>query len=358
MGHKKMTVNKDYRKDIAENNYYYVRSCIRQNFFPGSEATFLRILRDELGKDIMDDSEHTTCSGIGYHSDIVPFETIQTIVARQFALMTEKGYKNLAVSCVTSFGIYIEITETWKEFPEELEKIRHYLKKATGRKFEVPENIAHTSDIIHKFRNDIFKKHRYSLVDQFTRKPLKIVEHIGCHYAKMFPEKGEGGAEFSQVLTGMIRAWGGEVVDYPERRHCCGFGFRHYIVQANRGYSLSNTKKKFESMAPFEPDLIIANCPGCAMFMDKWQYVIAETEHKTYDGYGNGIPVLTYEELAGLVLGYNPWDLGMQTHQVDCEPLFQKMGIAYKPEDKFKGLNGKNLGEPVKVESLCSECLI
>jgi len=352
--HKK-TVSKDYRKDIAENNYYYARSCIRQNFFPASEVTFLKILRQELDKEIFDDPQHTTCTGIGYHSDIVPFETIQTVVARQFSLMTEKGYKNLAVSCTTSFGIYIEITETWKEFPEELEKIRNYLKNATGREFQIPENIAHTSDIIHKFKSQIFENRKHSLINKKTGKPLKIVEHIGCHYAKMFPEKAEGGAEFSQVLSGMIRAWGGEVVDYPERRHCCGFGFRQYLVKANRGYSLSNTKKKFESMQPFKPDAIIANCPGCAMFMDKWQYVIAESENITFDSEGVGIPVFTYEELAGLVLGYNPWDLGLQMHQIDCEPFLDKIGITYIAEDKYKGVNGKDIGQPTKVESLCSK---
>ena len=101
---------------------------------------------------------------------------------------------------------------------------------------------------------------KYSLVNRFTGKPLQVVEHIGCHYAKIFPEKGVGKAEFPHVLAGMIEAWGGEVVDYPERRHCCGFGFRHYLLQENRGYSIANTKKKFESMEPYEPDFIVANC--------------------------------------------------------------------------------------------------
>ena len=336
----------NYQKTIAEDNFYYVRSCIRQNFFPASEYTFLKILREELGKDIHDDPKHTTCTGIGYHSDIIPFETIQTVVARHFALMTEAGYKNLAVSCVTSFGIYSEIVETWKEFPEEKEKIRKALRKATGREFEVPENIAHTSDIIYKFKGDIAEKQVYELVNKKTGRPLQIVEHIGCHYSKMFPGKGVGGAEFPQVLAGMIEEWGGDVIDYPERRHCCGFGFRQYLVQANRGYSLANSKKKFESMEPYQPDAVICNCPGCAMFLDKWQYVLSETEGKTYGGKGVGIPVLTYEELAGLVLGYDPWDLGIQMHQVDSEPLLDKMGIEYDPSKKYLGKNGKNIGSP------------
>jgi heterodisulfide reductase subunit B len=151
----------------------------------------------------------------------------------------------------------------------------------------------------------------------------------------MFPSKGVGGAEYPYVLAGMIEEWGGEIIDYPERRHCCGFGFRQYLVQANRGYSVACSKEKFESMKPFEPDMIITNCPGCPMFLDRWQYVINEMEGKRYGQNGEGIPVFTYEEVAGLVLGYDPWDLGLQMHQTNCEPVLDKIGIDYSPGDKY-----------------------
>jgi heterodisulfide reductase subunit B len=251
---------------------------------------------------------------------------------------------------VTSFGIYTEILETWKEFPEEEEKARINLKKATGREFEIPDNIAHSSDIIYKFKEDIFNKHKFALIDQKTGEPLKCVEHVGCHYAKLFQKMGVGGPEFPNILSGMIEAWGGEVVDYPERRHCCGFGFRQYLVMANRGYSVSNSKKKFESMKPYKPDAIVSNCPGCPMFLDRWQYTVKEMEGTTYGEDGQGIPVLTYEEMAGLVLGYNPWDLGLQMHQTDCEPLLDKMGIQYNPDAKYSDKEGKQIGEPIQLE--------
>lgn len=336
----------DYQKEIADDHFFYVRSCIRQSFFPGSEKFFLDFLRDKLGKDVFENPSHTTCTGIGYHADIVPFQTIMTVIARHYALMKEAGYKNIAISCVTSFGIYAEILETWKHFPEQLEKTREYLYKATGREFDLPENIAHTSDIIYRFRNEIAANAKNLLVNRQTGEPLKVVEHIGCHYAKIFPKYGVGGAEFPKVLSGMIESWGGEVVDYPERRHCCGFGFRQYLVQANRGYSLSNTAKKFSSMKPFKPDLVLTNCPGCTMFMDKWQYTIKEMEGTTFGVNGESIPVLTYEELAGLVLGYNPWDLGLQYHMVQSEPLLKKMGIEYDIRDKFATRDGKQMPVP------------
>ena len=341
-----------YQKEIADDHYYFARSCIRQNFFPAAEDLFLKILRDELGKDIYDDARQTTCTGIAYHSGIIPMETTMTVVARQFALMNESGYENFVCSCVTSFGIYVEVLETWKHFPEKEKQTRESLKRATGMSFEIPKNLVHASDIIYKFREEIAAKAKFGLTNKQTGEPLKIVDHIGCHYAKIFPKKGIGGAEFPYVLAGMIDEWGGVQVDYPERRHCCGFGFRQYLLKSNRGYSVSNSKKKFDSMLPYHPDLIIANCPGCTFFLDRWQYVISEMEGKTYGKDGYGIPVLTYEELAGLLLGYNPWDMGLQVHQVAVEPLLDKLGIGYDPDKKYKGINGLVLGKPEMPNNL------
>lgn len=326
---------KSYNQQIPDDHYYYARSCIRQNFFPSSEKLFLTVLRDVLGKDIYDDPKHTTCTGIAYHSDIIPFETIMTVIARHFSLMTEAGYKYLVPSCVTSFGLYNEVLETWEHHPEVELKVREMLWKSTRREFEKPEAIMHASDIIYHFRNEISEQATHKLVNRDTGEPLKVVDHIGCHFAKIFPSKGIGGAEFPVVLSEMVKSWGGESVDYPERRHCCGFGFRQYLVKANRGYSVANSHRKFESMAPYKPDFIVANCPGCTMFLDRWQYTIGAMNDQWFGVEGKGIPVLTYEEMAGLVLGYDPWKIGLQMHQVDCEPLLEKMGISYERSKKY-----------------------
>lgn len=341
----KRTIWNEYQKEIADDNYFYVRSCVRQNFFPGAEKAFLRYMK-QLGRNVFEHASHTTCSGIGYHSDIVPLETAMVMVARQFSLMAEAGYRNFVTSCITSFGLYTEILETWKHFPETEEQTRIHLRNATGREFVKPDNLAHASDVTYKFRKEIAGAGKYRLVNRHTGLPLRVVEHIGCHYSRMFPSKGVGGAEYPYVLVGMIEEWGGEVVDYPERRHCCGFGFRQYLVRANRGYSISASRKKFESMKPYKPELILTNCPGCPMFLDRWQYALSEMEGVTYGENGQGIPVMTYEELAGLILGYDPWDLGLQVHQVPVEPLLDKIGIPFDPERKYLDADGKPMGVP------------
>jgi heterodisulfide reductase subunit B len=343
---------REYQKDIADDYYFYVRSCIRQNFFPGTEEVFIKILTNDLGKDLHVDSEHTTCTGIGYHVDLVKLETLMTVIARQFSLMTQAGYKNFVVSCVTSFGLYNETLEIWQEQPEIENQVREYLYKATGRVFEKPENLVHASDIIYKFKDQIAAKIPYRLVNTTTGEPLHVIDHIGCHYAKIFPDKGIGGAEYPCVLSGIVETFGGEPIDYPERRMCCGFGFRQYFLKSSRGYSLSCAYKKFKAMEPYKPDLIVTNCPGCNYFFDRWQYVISEMKGETFGEYGDGIPVLSSEELAALCLGYDPWEIGLQMHQTSVEPLLIKMGIKFNPADKYKGYSGKQLDKPKIPELL------
>ncbi len=88
-----------------------------------------------------------------------------TVVARQFALMTEAGYENFVASCITSFGVYSEILATWEEFPETEERTRENLYKATGREFRKPASLAHTSDVMFHFREEIARKAKHRLVN-------------------------------------------------------------------------------------------------------------------------------------------------------------------------------------------------
>ena len=93
----KQRIWRDYQKEIADDHFFYVRSCVRQNFFPGSEKdisygsynlNFKRIFMKIL--------PILPVQGSATTRDIVPFETAMTMVARQFALMTEAGYENFA----------------------------------------------------------------------------------------------------------------------------------------------------------------------------------------------------------------------------------------------------------------------
>ena len=48
----KQKIWKDYQKEIPDDHWYYVRSCIRQNFFPASEREFTAITQQALGEEV------------------------------------------------------------------------------------------------------------------------------------------------------------------------------------------------------------------------------------------------------------------------------------------------------------------
>ena len=61
------------------------------------------------------------------------------------------------------------------------------------------------------------------------------------------------------------------------------------------------------------------------------------------------IPVLTYQELAGLLLGWDPYDVvGIDSHTVPVEPLLDKIGISHEKgksihQDNKKQISGTEL---------------
>jgi len=76
--------------------------------------------------------------------------------------------------------------EIWEKNPEKLEETRKVLKETTGKEFVIPKNMVHASDLIYKFRNEIKARAKYRLVNKQSSEPLKVVDHVGCHYAKYF----------------------------------------------------------------------------------------------------------------------------------------------------------------------------
>jgi heterodisulfide reductase subunit B len=95
------------------------------------------------------------------------------------------------------------------------------------------------------------------------------------------------------------------------------------MVRPNRSFTLACARKKFESMAPYKPDLILTNCPGCLLVLDREQWGVNELTGSDFQ-----VPVLNYAQLAGLLLGWDPYDaIGIQGHSVPLEPLLGRIGI-------------------------------
>ena len=209
-------------KEIPENDLFLTPSCVLGAINPSTEVLIGRIY-DLLGlrwkaAGNRPDSQCTCCTGITSHGDVMSMESTLLVVARLWSIAAEMGFENITTACVTSFAIHSECLEMYEREPGLTERVDRWLREACGRSLQIPRHVVHASDVVYRYRHAMAHDFmRYRLVDKQSGRPLRIVDHVGCHYAKVFPEKSVGGSDWCEVLTGMIRAWGGETVDYPER---------------------------------------------------------------------------------------------------------------------------------------------
>ena len=118
-------------------------------------------------------------------------------------MAAELGFENITTACVTSFAIHSECLEMYHDEPGLEEKVDRWLYEACGRKLQIPRHVVHASDIIYRYRDTLaesFLKYRLWIIGPGGR--LRVVDHVGCHYSKVFPERSVGGAEYCDVLTG------------------------------------------------------------------------------------------------------------------------------------------------------------
>jgi len=328
-------VTQRYVKPIPEDGYYLTASCVMGAFSPSVEPLVGRIY-DLLGRrwamaGTLPQSRNTCCSGMISHGNLFTVESSLLVVARLWSVCAEAGFENITTVCTTSFATHNEMLELLQSQPELAAKVDKALFDACGRRLVVPKHIVHCSDVFYHYRARLGQMMKYKLVDKVTGRPLRVVDHVGCHYNKLYPKRSVGGIEYCDVLTAMIREWGGDEVDYPERRHCCGMGFRQCMVRPNRSFTVACARKKFESMAPFEPDLILTNCPGCLAVLDREQWAVNQVSGADFH-----VPVLNYAQLAALLLGWDPYDeVGIQGHTTPVEPLLERIGIPRSPRPEF-----------------------
>ncbi len=193
-------------KEIPENDFFLTPSCILGAINPGTEILISRIydllgLRWKAAGDRAE-SQCTCCTGFSSHGDLISIESTLLVTARLWSVAAEVGVENITTACVTSYAIHNECLEMYNHEPGLYERVDRWLQQACGRRLQLPKHVVHASDIMYRNREALAEKLRYRLVDHNTGRPLRIVDHVGCHYAKVFPEKAIGGSESCDVLAG------------------------------------------------------------------------------------------------------------------------------------------------------------
>ena len=135
---------------------------------------------------------------------------------------------------------------------------------------------------------------------------VNIASFYGCHNIRPshLQHKNNGGENSYRPvsLDNLVKALGGNAVEYESKNKCCGF---HVELQN------PVTANKLSSIAMMDAidnnaDMMVTPCPLCHLRMDVQQHNISKQAGRDIN-----IPVLHLPQMVGIALGISPKELGL-----------------------------------------------
>lgn len=309
-------------KKIPLENTWHHKSCGQCGHIPGYSASVFW-LHKALGLKYFNPTEQTSCTAWNYYASATSNQVAQASVAmRNFAQAYQDGYYPF-IHCGTSYGHYKEVRLDLIHSDETRRKTRKILK-TLGKEMVIPEEIVHYSEWIHAVRDRIAKKQVLDLSE------ITVSMHPACHYHKLITEDAIYDADLyngqrTAIISGLVQSLGAQIGDYSTWQDCCGFGFRHILVQRDFSRSFATLRKIEVMKEEANPDVVLTHDTGCVTTLDKSQFS-PQVHNRNV-----GLPVLSDAQFAALAMGAHPYRVvQIHWHATDYRPLLTKMGIDWE----------------------------
>ena len=320
--HTEVTTKYGRTKKIPNRHTWHHKSCGQCGHIPGY-STAIFWLNRELETEYNDPRDQTSCTAWNYYASATSNAPAQAAVAmRNFAAAYETGFYPV-IHCGTSYGHYKEVREELVRHPDLRAQVRDILAKM-NKPLVMPEEMIHYSEWIHVMRHEIRKRTVLDLSN------ITCVVHPACHYYKLVAEDAIYdpeiyGGQRTAIMSQLLETLGAKVADYSTWFDCCGFGFRHVLVQRDFTRSFATLRKIERMKEEANPDVTITHDTGCVTTLDKSQF--AAKAH----GRNVGIPVMSEAQFAALAMGAHPYRVcQLHWHSTDYRPLLEKMGIDWE----------------------------
>jgi len=309
-------------KKIPEQMTWHHKSCGQCGHIPGY-STAIFWLNRKLGFDYNDPTDQTSCTAWNYYASATSNAPAQAAVAmRNFAAAHETGYFPI-IHCGTSYGHYKEVREEIVHHADLRAQVRDIMGKL-GKDLVMPEEIVHYSEWVHAMRD------RFAELQVYDLSNITASVHPACHYYKLVQEDAIYdpdlyGGERIATVSALVVALGAKVGDYSTFFDCCGFGFRHILVERDFSRSFA-TQRKIEVMKEeANPDVTLTHDTGCVTTLDKSQFAAQAHQRNV------GIPVMSDAQFAALAMGAHPYKVcQLHWHTTDYTALLEKMGIDWE----------------------------
>jgi len=309
-------------KKIPRGHLWHHKSCGQCGHIPGYSTSIYWVMR-KLGYDYEDPRDQTSCTAWNYYASATSNSAAQAAVAlRNFASAYESGFFPL-IHCGTSYGHYKEVRSELLRHPDLRDEVRRVLERL-GKPMVMPEEIVHYSEWFYAMRDEI-KAHQVRDMNGIV-----VTVHPACHYYKLV--EGDAiydpdiyGGQRTAVVTALAETLGAEVRNYSTWFDCCGFGFRHILVQRDFTRSFATLRKIEVMKEEADPDVVLTHDTGCVTTLDKSQFAAQVHDRNV------GVAVMSEAQFAALAMGAHPFRVcQLHWHSANYRPLLEKMGIDWE----------------------------
>lgn len=269
-----------------------------------------RKVAQAMGIEFIDMPESSCC---GFPIKSVHEEGFLLMAARNL-ILAEKNGEDICTPCSACTSVLTEVNRELKEDDEIRKRINEKLSKLNGKyTFQGKIKVKHFARLLYE---DVGVEKIRSMVKK-DLSALKVAVHYGCHYLKPSDiYNGFDNPEDPKSLDELIEATGASLVNYMERKRCCGGA----VLAVNEEVSLTIAREKLDDIKAAGAEAMVLVCPFCSVMYDDNQRKIEAKFSTEYN-----LPVFYYPQLLGLALGMEPRALGLNMNRVKMKPLLEKL---------------------------------
>lgn len=239
-----------------------------------------------------------TCCGAGVITEQNPALS-NTLNARTFAIAEKMGLDILNI-CGTCQGVMKKAQKELKESPKKLEEANKAMD-GSGLEYRQKVKIRHLLNVLIE---DIGADKLKSMVKR-PLKDLRVGAFYGCYALRPGELSGLKDPDNPDEIENLVRALGGEPVDYPGRLRCCGFP---YVMMSKRN-ALTMAGNHISAAKENGANCMVTPCPLCHLNLDPYQPESAKIVGKELN-----VPILHLPQMVGLALGVSPKELQLSKH--------------------------------------------
>ncbi len=261
-----------------------------------------RNVAKELDIEFVDLKDGSCC---GFPLKALDAETSLLMAARNVGLASKLGLDVITL-CNSCTAMLSDAQQKLKD-PE-------FHKKFSELGFTYPNDIR-----VRHFVRMLYEDIGIESLKKAIKKPLKnlrILSHYGCHYLRPSYLHSFDNVENPHTLDELVGLTGATVVDYQEKKLCCGGS----VLGVDEELAIKMANQKLSIAKSNNTDAIISICPFCTVMYEDNQRKVETKFNISYN-----LPVLYYPQLLGLGLGLAPDACGLKFNRIKADNVLSKL---------------------------------